>query len=167
MYRVVGAERTNKGQGSLISGGLTRPKAHQSDYGEGRRPSLPTSPRAPSHGVPKGSARAGRVQRPRRRHSVWQRINARLSTSQAAANISNARSPLSVPPRPRTRRPAPRGPTKKYGPATPQFVTLPRLQPDGPAGHDAVRPEHGADRALWYLWVEDSKTGWIGRCGVL
>ena len=116
-HRVVGTERTDKGQGAPFSGGLPPPKAHQSDSGEGTRPSLPTSPRAPPHGVPKGSARAGRAQRPRRRHSVWQRINARLRTRQAAANISNARSPLSLPPRPRTRRPAPRGPTKKNGPA--------------------------------------------------
>ena len=113
-HRVVGTERTNKGQGAPFSGGLPPPKAHQSDSGEGTRPSLPTSPRAPPHGVPKGSARAGRVQRPRRRHSVWQRINARLRTRQAAANISNARSPLSVPPRPRTRRPGARRSTKKW-----------------------------------------------------
>ena len=74
-HRVVGTERTNRA-GSPISGGLTPPKAHQSDYGEGTRPRPPTRPRAPPHGIPKGSARAGRVQRPRRRHSVWQRINA-------------------------------------------------------------------------------------------
>ena len=55
----------------------------------------------------------------------------------------------------------------KYGPATPQFVTLPRLQSDGPAGHDVVRPEHGADRALWYLRFKDSEEGGVGRCGVL
>ena len=163
LYRVVGTERTSKGQGASFREDSTQPKAHQSDSGEGRRPWPPTRPRAPPHGVPKGSARAGRVQRPRRRHSVWQRINARLSTSQAAANISNARSPLSVPPRPRTRRPGPRGAAKKNGPAAAQPPALPRLQLDGPAGHDVVRSEHGADRALWYLWVEDSKTR--GTCG--
>ena len=36
-HRVVGTERTNRA-GSPISGGLTPPKAHQSDYGEGTRP---------------------------------------------------------------------------------------------------------------------------------
>ena len=68
-HRVVGTERTNKGR-SLVSGGLPQPKAHQSDYGEGRRPWPPTRPRAPPHGIPKGSARAGRVQRGRLRRAA-------------------------------------------------------------------------------------------------
>ena len=56
---------------------------------------------------------------------------------------------------------------KKDGPAPPQFVPFPGLQFDGPAGHDVVRPEHGADRALWYLWFKDSEEGGSCGCGVL
>jgi len=56
---------------------------------------------------------------------------------------------------------------KKDGPATPQSPALPRLQSDGPAGHDVVRPEHGADRALRDVWFKDSEEGWFSWCGVL
>ena len=86
------------------------------------------------------------------------RINASSTHARRPAARPRARSQARHRRR-RARRPVARAPLhKKDGPATPQFVTLPRLQPDGPAGHDAVRPEHGADRALWYLRSQDPTT---------
>ena len=95
------------------------------DYGEGTRPSLQTRPRAPPHGIPKGSARAGCAQRPRRRHSVWQRINAlsaRATLPQGQKTLAGHKRHLHD----RARAAPGARPHKKNGPASTQPPALPR-----------------------------------------
>ncbi len=98
---------------------------HTGPHREGARPSLQTRPRAPPHGIPKGSARAGRAQRPRRRHSVWQRINAlsaRATLPQGQETLEGHKSHIHDRSRAATRLAAP----QKNGPAPTQPPALPR-----------------------------------------
>ena len=125
LYRVVGTRRTNKGTGEPRFRRTPHKKRHTGPHREGTRPSRQTRPRAPPHGIPKGSARAGRAQRPRRRHSVWQRINAlsaRATLPQGQKTLAGHKRHLHA----RARRPAPRGATKKNGPTPTQPPALPR-----------------------------------------
>ena len=166
-HRVVGTERTNKGQGAPFQ----EASHHQ-------RHTNPIPEKEGVYGPQRDLARRPTAsQRAARARAVCSavgfgvqrlpRINASSAHARRPAARPRARSQARHRRR-RARRPVARAPLhKKDGPATPQFVTLPRLQLDGPAGHDAVRPEHGPDRALWYLWVEDPETSWVGRRRVL
>ena len=87
----------------------------------------PTSPRAPSHHVARG-ARARRAQRgPRRRHSVWQRINAlsaRATLPQGQKTLAGHKRHLHARARAAPGRPAPQ---KKW--PSPHLISCPTPAP--------------------------------------
>ena len=163
LYRVVGAERTNKGREPHVRRPHTTNPITEKEGVHGPQRALarrPTASQRAARARAVCSAVGFGVQR-------LPRINASSAHARRPAARPRARSQARHRRR-RARRPVARAPPhKKNGPATPQFVTLPRLQSDGPAGHDVVRPEHGADRAVRYLRSQDPATSWVGRRRVL
>ena len=152
--------------------------AHVQEASHDQRPTNPITEKERVHGPQRDLARRPTAsQRAARARAVCSAVGfgvqrlPRINASSAHARRPAARPRARSQARHRRRRARAAGRArrtgKKDGPATPQFVTLPRLQPDGPAGHDAVRPEHGADRALRDVWFKDSTKSWSRRSRVL